>query len=445
MKRFFNINLLVTILLISTLVVFYSCSSSKKSTDNSTVLSTTTNQKKKAKKEREKAIKEMVQKNKQLEKEAKAKKKQEQKELKRKQKEEEKLIRNAAKNEKKRIEQERKKEKEALINNLKTIDQDSQQPEIVEQAPTTNDTTATDKDLAALLQEDSSEMDNIVVDVPQEDSSPEFLKKTKSKIQAIEENINKDNTNKVVFDSLSPMDKVLYMTQTNNGKNVMDEQTSSKKKNVIQRTWEEAFPKHVDRDIPYSNMYEEKPKTIMILYPWNRSSYKDAADMLLIAATKELSSKGYYVTSMIATREIYKKDTSFCSKHIKLHDLKKIGETYGVDAVMFTTIYRFDNPYWSTSTKANVHYTLISTKTMDTLFYRMIEFDYDTPLAPKENKDLSLELDEQQRYDLGVMQQLNIFALRDFPKGPHHKKYNSDRKKFSNKKEMKYKINVRPS
>lgn len=466
MKKNFNKNIVIIILITSILNIFYSCSSLKEnsvtSPDQTTTTTDSNNSKKnntqkthqrgftkqetsQQKKEREKAVKKMVEKNKQLEKEAKAKKKQEEKERKRKQKEEEKLIRNAAKNEKKRIEQERKQEKQALINNLKHLEQETEPSEDTEQISNQQDTTLIDKDLASLLKEDTSSMEDIIVDVPQEDNTPDILKKTKSKLQSVEENINKDKSNKIVLDSLSAMDKVLYLTQTNNGKTISQQEESSKKKNVIQRTWEEAFPKHVDRDIPYSNIYQEQPKTIMILYPWNRSSYKDAADMLLIATTKEIASKGYYVTSMIATRQMYKMDTSFCSKYIKLHELKTIGETYGVDAVMFTTIYRFDNPYWSTSTKANVHYTLISTKTMDTLFHRIIEFEYDTPLAPKQNKDLSLELDEQQRYDLGVMLQLNIFALRDFPKGPYHKKYNSDRKKFSNKQQMKYKINVRPS
>ena len=462
--KYLNTKIFTIILIICLLAVFNSCSSSKenaKTANNNTKTTSTKNYKENKKgfqpiqsdeqrKEREKQIKEQVAKNKELEKQAKAKKKKEEKENKQKQKEQEKLIQDAAKNEKKRIEAEREKEKEELRNSLKNFDTDNENAgdyayNTEEDKNITNLQYNNEEEISKILQTDSTQMQEIVLDEKEEDSnSPEFIKKVKDKAQQIENITSKQDEHKINMDSLAPMDKILYMTETNNGKNIKQEETD-KKKNVIQRTWHEMFPEHIDREIPYDNLYKEKPKTIMILYPWNRSDYKDASDMLLIAATKELTSKGYYVTSMIAAKEMYKKDSLFCSHYTKLHNLKKIGEQYGIDAVMVVTVYRFDKPYWSTATKANIHYTLISTKTLDTLFLRSIEFDYDTPIAPKENKDLSLDLNEQQRYDLGVMQQLNAYALRDFPKGPYHKKYNSDRKKFSNKKEVKYKVNVRPS
>ena len=128
-----------------------------------------------------------------------------------------------------------------------------------------------------------------------------------------------------------------------------------------------------------------------------------------------------------------------------MSDLRNIRKQYDADAVLFITVYRFDNPYWSTSTKAVAHYTMISTKTADTLFARQLEFNYDTPIPPKEYHNKDLELDNEQVYDLGVMEQMQIYAFEDIPYGPYHKKYKKDQKRYSKQQEVKYKINVRPS
>ncbi len=295
--------------------------------------------------------------------------------------------------------------------------------------------------LQELLDSGSTDMSSVVKDVKDEDNTPEFLKKAKKKTKEKQ---------------MTTMDKVVYMMdakqQLQNSSDTALNQINpslyydtTKKENFIKRTWHKIFPKKVDRDITYKSLYEEEPKNILILYPWNRSTFDKSDEMLYIMATKELGKKGYYVYSAITMMEKYKQDTTFCSQYIKLKDIKEIGRQYNADAVMFITIFRFENPYWSTATTANTHYTLISTKTLDTLFYRQVDFNYDTPIPPKEYHNSDLELDKEQVYGLGVMEQMQVFAFEDFPLGPYHKNYKKDKKRFSNKSEVKYKINVRPS
>ena len=403
-------------------------------------------------------VEQEIARNKQLEKENKQKKNAKAKEDKKKQREEAKLIEQASKDERRRIEQELKKEKEELVNSLKNQNALTNQQEeslkeeeaLLQQEIETKDSVAIDNELLALLsqsenfQQDSSLSSN-------SDSASAVVKEEEKPMSDMEKVIalaqGKDLNEKKPAATQRQSVDITKMTEKEKKDLLKQLKKEERKKNgsFIKRQWQEAFPEHVDRDIPYNNWYKELPRSIMILWPWNRSSYSHADEMLYVSAAKELSSKGYYVPPVLSTIDQHKQDTVFSSQYIKVNDLPSISKQYGADAVMFVTIYRFDNPYWSSSTKASVHYTLVSAKTMDTLFMRQIEFDYDTPLPPKTNKDRELDLDEQQRHDLGVMQQIQTYAFTDIPYGPYHKKYNTDRKKFSRKQQVKHKINVRPS
>ena len=402
---------------------------------------------KKKQKERQKAAEKQKKEAEKQKKENEKQKRKEDKEKKNKQKEQDDLIKKAKKEEKERIEAERKKEKEGLLQilNENKDNEDVEEESITTKASTKVDTMSTKASdtisLQELLDSGGTDMSSVVKDVKDEDNTPEFLKKAKKKTKEKQ---------------MTTMDKVVYMMdakqQLQNSSDTALNQINpslyydtTKKENFIKRTWHKIFPKKVDRDITYKSLYEEEPKNILILYPWNRSTFDKSDEMLYIMATKELGKKGYYVYSAITMMEKYKQDTTFCSQYIQLKDIKEIGRQYNADAVMFITIFRFENPYWSTATTANTHYTLISTKTLDTLFYRQVDFNYDTPIPPKEYHNSDLELDKEQVYGLGVMEQMQVFAFEDFPLGPYHKNYKKDKKRFSNKSEVKYKINVRPS
>ncbi len=415
----------------------------KQSKDNKQI----TAQNKQSAKERQKAAQKQ---RKEAEKKKKANEKQKRKderEKKNKEKIQDELIKKAAKEEKDRIKEERKKEKENLLQIL-SENQDNQEDEsTIKTTPNTIpiDTLSTSLDTLTLqdvLSTNSNDNTTIVKhNLSEEDNTPEFLKKFKKK----------DSQKK-----MTTMDKVVYMMDAKQQlQNITDTTKdkpnptlyydSTKKENFIKRTWHKLFPKKINRDITYKNFYDEDPKNILILYPWNRSTFDKSSQMLYIMATKELGKKGYYVYSVIANMEKYKKDTTFSSQYVKIKDVKELGRQYNADAIMFITIFRFENPYWTTSTNASAHYTLISTKTLDTLFHRQLEFNYDTPIPPKEYHNNDLELDKEQVYALGVMEQMQIYAFEDFPLGPYHKKYKKDKKRFSNQSDVKYKINVRPS
>ena len=263
--------------------------------------------------------KEEAKKKKQQEKESLEKKKQQDKEKKLKQKQQDDLIKNAEKEEKNRIEEERRKEREELLNSIKenknqTDDSDNQDD--VKKTVNVPVDTLIGKDSVQISLEDLLEdgktdtLEIVKYDKEEEDdTTPSFLKKATS---LRKKNKTVDTVKAELEKELTPMDKIISMmdgdanasssAKTSNGKN------KTKKSNFIKKTWNEMFPKHVDRDIPYANIYKEEPKNILILYPWNRSDYDKASDMLLIMASKELGKKGYYVYSAVSSMETHKND-----------------------------------------------------------------------------------------------------------------------------------------
>lgn len=215
----------------------------------------------------------------------------------------------------------------------------------------------------------------------------------------------------------------------------------------FKKKWLEFFPKKVDRIISYPKIYSEQPKSILIIYPWNRSKNQTASEMYIINIAKELSLKGYYVVPPIATIEKYQSDTMFSARYIKPTDAKKYKQEYGVDAVMFVTIFSINKPWWSTNINSVAEYKLISTSTCDTLFYRKADFNYDSPIPPyKVNKSKDTYIMDDKVIPLfGTCYQMQRSVFMDFPFGPYNKQYLKDKKKFSYQKEMKYKVDMRPS
>ncbi len=215
----------------------------------------------------------------------------------------------------------------------------------------------------------------------------------------------------------------------------------------VKKKFYQFFPKREDRIVSYPKMYSEKPKSILLIYPWNRSKNQYASEMYIINLSKELSQRGYYVIPTMVTLNKHTQDTMFSSQYIKADEIRKYKEEFGADAVMFVTVYSLSKPWWSTNINSVAEYALLSTTTTDTLFYRRADFNYDSPIPPYKpikSKD-TYEMDQRTIPLFGTCFQMQRSVFMDFPYGPYHKNYLKDQKKFSYQKEMRYKIDARPS
>lgn len=213
----------------------------------------------------------------------------------------------------------------------------------------------------------------------------------------------------------------------------------------VKKTWRKIFPEKVERNISYPLMYNEKPKSVMVMYPWNRSKDTNANQMFYVSICQELSLKGYYVLPSLLMLSEFATDTAFNSRYCKQEDSKKYLESYGVDAVLYVTIYSVKKEWWSTSVNMNAQYDMVSTKTGEVLFSRHADFNFDSQSPAKTKSKNGLIENEKVNNFIGICQQMQRYVFSDMPIGPYHKDYLMDQKKFSHKKEMKYKISVKPS
>jgi hypothetical protein len=208
--------------------------------------------------------------------------------------------------------------------------------------------------------------------------------------------------------------------------------------------FERTFPKRIRRDSIYPQIYKELPRSILVVYPWNRSKNQYGDRMFQTAITQELSLKGYYLFPVLTISQQAKTDTNFNSRYQNADNVRSYFENYGADAALFITIYSINKEYWSTKTEIVADYTMISTHSGDTLFQRRANFSYSSPFPLKDKSKESLLEDNKEFQIYEAVQRLQHYVFSDFPYGPYHKEYLKDKKKFSHQTEMDYKISVIP-
>lgn len=110
----------------------------------------------------------------------------------------------------------------------------------------------------------------------------------------------------------------------------------------------------------YPQVYAERPVSILVMPPINRSTKVDAKALFYSSLIVPLSQRGYYVFPPLLTMEILKEESS----------MQPVGRLFGVDAVLFTTIHEWTKTTIAAQVQVTVEYTLRSAKTDAILFHR---------------------------------------------------------------------------
>jgi len=104
-------------------------------------------------------------------------------------------------------------------------------------------------------------------------------------------------------------------------------------------------PKMITKGDKYPLIYEERPVAILILPPINESTAADAKDYYATTIQEPLSFSGYYVFPYEITTEILKMEGIYDAELMKNLPMQKFREYFGADAVLFTTIKKWDLSY----------------------------------------------------------------------------------------------------
>jgi len=117
-------------------------------------------------------------------------------------------------------------------------------------------------------------------------------------------------------------------------------------------------------------MYEETPLTILIFPPMNESTAAEAKGYYATTVQEVLSYWGYYVFPYEITSDILKMEGIYDAELLRNVSLAKFREYFGADAVLFTTIKKWDLSYMvlASTLTVSIDAALKSTKTDQTIW-----------------------------------------------------------------------------
>jgi hypothetical protein len=129
-------------------------------------------------------------------------------------------------------------------------------------------------------------------------------------------------------------------------------------------------PKNITKGEEFPLMYEETPLTILVMPPINESTAAEAKEYYATTVQEILSHWGYYIFPYEITADILKMEGIYDAELVRDIPLAKFREYFGADAVLFTTIKKWDLSYVVVSSKLTVSIDeeLKSTKTDQVLW-----------------------------------------------------------------------------
>ncbi len=104
-------------------------------------------------------------------------------------------------------------------------------------------------------------------------------------------------------------------------------------------------PNMVTKGDKFPLLYEEAPIAILILPPINQTTAANAKEYYSTTIQEPLSLTGYYVFPYEVTAEILKMEGIYDTELLTDVPLTKFREYFGADAVLFTTIKKWDLSY----------------------------------------------------------------------------------------------------
>ncbi len=186
----------------------------------------------------------------------------------------------------------------------------------------------------------------------------------------------------------------------------------------------------------YEGMYNEKPLSVLLMPPINRSTNVEAKQYFHSTLSKPIDNAGYYVISPFLSMAILKKESAYNSEMFLNSSLTKFRKIFGADIAVFTIINKWDKSALASNVKVDVDYIFKSTKTNEILYTRNAHITYDTSVGGGLiGMALSAVSTAITKY-VDVARTCNEYTLKDLPAGKYSPKYLKDGKEIAGKKEF---------
>lgn len=195
-------------------------------------------------------------------------------------------------------------------------------------------------------------------------------------------------------------------------------------------------PKMVTKADKFPLLYEESPASILILPPMNESTAAEAKDYYATTIQEPLSLSGYYVFPYEITTEILKMEGIYDTELMKDLPLQKFREYFGTDAVLFTTIKKWNLSYMvlAANLTVSVDCELKSTKSNATIwqYNGTVVVDLsggrtDASIVGLIAKVIVTAISSARVDYVPHARQANYMALNTLPYGKYHSLYGKDR------------------
>lgn len=187
-------------------------------------------------------------------------------------------------------------------------------------------------------------------------------------------------------------------------------------------------PKLTPKKETYSQLYMERPLTILALPPINKSTKVEAKELFYSSLVVPIAEKGYYVMPPLLSMEIMKEESVYDSELLINNSMKRVGDAFGVDAVLFTIIHDWRKTTITGQVFVSIEYILKSTKTDAVLFNRKgnvtltSNFNTGNALGNLVGSMLATALTKE----IKVGRVCNSYTISDMPAGKYSASFDKD-------------------
>tara|TARA_B100000780_G_scaffold166322_1_gene116391 strand:- start:1097 stop:1777 length:681 start_codon:yes stop_codon:yes gene_type:complete len=194
----------------------------------------------------------------------------------------------------------------------------------------------------------------------------------------------------------------------------------------------------------YAGMYKEKPLSVLIMPPINRSTNVEAKEYFHTTLNVPIANAGYYVIPPFLSMEILKRESAYDSElFINKPSLKVFNEIFGADLALFTIINKWDKSSLASRVTVEIEYILKSTLTSEILYYRKGTILYNTSISSGNSflvNILASAINTAATKYVDVARASNSYIFTDLPKGKYSPKYGLDKLEMAGLKVIKVKL-----
>lgn len=206
--------------------------------------------------------------------------------------------------------------------------------------------------------------------------------------------------------------------------------------------------KPIIKSVAYKGIYDENPLTVLLMPPINRSTNVECKEYFHSTLNVPIANAGFYVIPPFLSMEILKKESAYDSELFFNGSLKKLGEVFGADLVLFTIISKWDKSSLASNVYIDIEYVLKSTKTNQIVYTRKGSITYDASVKTGATgmwgalADLTASALNTAGTDyVEIARICNAYTFKDMPYGKYSPLYRTDSLELSGSKEFNVKLN----